>query len=319
MRSYDFNRNSGDKDGRITPREYYENNKNRYLNEYWKNENEDPSKTKRGKKSRTIEKDNPNRNRYRLNDPNEEYIYNDLNNILDDKAEPRKIKRCRNKSTDVALNPRNNQNLRNKNNLTLNNRNLNNRGYLDGLNYYDTDEIECPRCFNSYVISPNKRFYYCTDCQNIMCGKCSKTHYVDHPNHNCSIAYLNGPDNIRDAPTRNLRNKDNLNYLNTNPNANLNDLNDNKDRKKRKINVNKYINKKNNLNPDQISGQRYNVDDDDLNSPLYNTNANNLRSKPNNRNNNNYYNPQMNLDENCYICGINKREYPNERFYICRD
>ena len=27
----------------------------------------------------------------------------------------------------------------------------------------------------------------------------------------------------------------------------------------------------------------------------------------------------MNLDENCYICGINKKEYPNERFYICRD
>jgi hypothetical protein len=163
-----------------------------------------------------------------------------------------------------------------------------------------------------------------------MCGKCSKTHYIDHPDHNCSIANFRDPDDRREsalgyAPNQNLRNKNNSNYLNTNPNANLNDLNGNKERKKRKINVNKYINKNTNLNPNQISGERYNIDDDDnLNSPLYKTNVNNLgalRNKPNNRNNN-YYNPnsgQMNLDENCYICGINKKEYPNERFYICRD
>ena len=326
LRSYDFNRNSGDKDGRIGPKDYYEKNRNRYLNEFWKNENEDLPNTKRGRKSRTIEKDNPYRNRYKFNDPNEEYIYNDLNNIHGDKAEPRKIKRCRNKSTDVALNPReNNQILKNKNN-----RNLNNKNYLDGFNLYGINELECPKCFNSYVVSPNKRFYYCTDCQNIMCGKCSKTHYIDHPDHNCSIANFRDPDDRREsalgyAPNQNLRNKNNSNYLNTNPNANLNDLNGNKERKKRKINVNKYINKNTNLNPNQISGERYNIDDDDnLNSPLYKTNVNNLgtlRNKPNNRNNN-YYNPnsgQMNLDENCYICGINKKEYPNERFYICRD
>ena len=122
-------------------------------------------------------------------------MYNDLNNINDDKTEPRRIKRCRNKSTDVALKPREN-NLRQKN---KNNRNLNNINYLDGMNLYDTNEVECPKCFNSYVISPNKRFYYCTDCGNIMCGKCSKTHYIDHPNHNCSIADLRDPDDIRES------------------------------------------------------------------------------------------------------------------------
>ena len=324
LRSYDFNRNSSDKDGRIGPKDYYEKNKNRYLNEFWKNENEDLPKTKRGQKSRTIEKDNPYRNRFKFDDPNEEYTYNDLNNIHGDKAEPRKIKRCRNKSTDVALNPReNNQNLRNKNN-----RNSNNKKYLDGINLYGINELECPRCFNSYIVSPNKRFYYCTDCRDIMCGKCSKTHYIDHPDHNCSIANFRDPDDMRDstygyAPNQNLRNKKNSNYLNTNPNSNLNDLNGNKDRKKRKINVNKYINKSTNLNPNQISGQRYNIDDDDgLNSPLYKTNANNLGTLRNKPKNNNYYNPnsgKMNIDDNCYICGINKRDYPNERFYICRD
>jgi len=161
-----------------------------------------------------------------------------------------------------------------------------------------------------------------------MCGKCSKTHYIDHPDHNCSIANFRDPDDMREstygyAPNQNLRNKNNSNYLNTNPNSNLNDLNGNKDRKKRKINVNKYINKSTNLNPNQISGQRYNIDDDDgLNSPLYKTNANNLGTLRNKPKNNNYYNPnsgKMNIDDNCYICGINKRDYPNERFYICRD
>ena len=46
MRSYDYNRNNGDKDERLSPKDYYEKNRNRYLNDFWKNENEDLPKSK---------------------------------------------------------------------------------------------------------------------------------------------------------------------------------------------------------------------------------------------------------------------------------
>ena len=56
------------------------------------------------------------------------------------------------------------------------------------------NEIKCPKCNNTYVLSPEKRFYYCSDCQNIMCGKCSKIYYLDNPDHNCSKTYFDDPE-----------------------------------------------------------------------------------------------------------------------------
>ena len=213
----------------------------------------------------------------------------------------------------------------------MNNNNLNNKNKndLDGKNYYDIKEVECPRCSEIYEISPNKRFYYCNDCQNLMCGKCSKGHYLQHPDHKCSKADLEKPEAREYILGLPGKNKNNLNDLNNNnQNINDNNLNGNKDPNRRKMNLNKYINKNNNLVNNHAS-------DPNSISKLEDNNRGRLRSRPNdseNLNKNNSYNipgnAQMNDgtfntgvvdDYNCNYCGKTQKNNPNNNFYICRD
>ena len=360
MKSYEYYQNNDDdKYDPINTKEFFEMNRNRYLSELWRKENEDLPKGKKGIKSRSIgkikkkkdlnadkdkDKDN-NNNNYNTNKANINTIANpdnnnngnneenDGNNLLlnlndinnDEKVEQRKIKRCRNRSTDTVHQPeaysikgntilKDNRNLKTINNNNLNSKNKNN---LDGNNYYDIKEVECPRCSDTYVISPNKRFYYCNDCQNLMCGKCSKGHYLQHPDHKCSKADLEKPETREYILGLSGPNKNNLNDLNNDPN-----------RRKMNVNVNKYINKNNNL---------VNIHASDPNSisQMEDNNRGRLRNKPNdneNLNKNSSYNipdnAQMNAgtfnagvvdDYNCNYCGKTQKNNPNNNFYICRD
>jgi hypothetical protein len=156
------------------------------------------------------------------------------------------------------------------------------------------NEIECPKCNNIYVISPEKRFYYCNDCQNIMCGKCSKAHYLDNPEHNCSKANFDDPATKEYLLTDN--NNNNNNGLNNNKNinnqiiaGNVNAQPSNSNApKKRKINVRKYLNKNqnnnNNNDPYQMTGYQYDIIDNNQNNN-YNPNNYNNNINPENLSN----------------------------------
>ena len=372
-KSYEYYQNNDDdKYDPINTKEFFEMNRNRYLSELWRKENEDLPKGKKGIKSRSIGKINKkkdlnkdknkdnnktnanpdkinnngnNVNSDNKNNNNGNNDQNDENNFLvnlnevnnDEKVEPRKIKRCRNRSTDTVHQPeaysikgnkvvKDNKNLNTVNNNNLNNKNKNDP---DGKNYYDIKEVECPRCSDTYVIAPNKRFYYCNDCQNLMCGKCSKGHYLQHPDHKCSKADLEKPETREYILGLYGKNKNNLNDLNNNnQNINDNNLNGNKDPNRRKMNVNKYINKNNNLVNNHPS-------DPNSISLLEDNNRGKLRNRPNdseNLNKNSSYNipdnAQMNDgtfntgvvdDYNCNYCGKTQKNNPNNKFYICRD
>ena len=382
MKSYEYYQNNDDdKYDPINTKEFFEMNRNRYLSELWRKENEDLPKGKKGIKSRSIgkiskkkdldkdknkdkDKDNnktnvnsdkknnngnnvnPDKNNINGNNGNnDENDENDENNMLinlnesnnDEKVEPRKIKRCRNRSTDTVHQPeaysikgnkvvKDNRNLNPMNNNYLNKKNKNDS---NGKNYYDIKEVECPRCSDTYAIAPNKRFYYCNDCQNLMCGKCSKGHYLQHPDHKCSKADLEKPETREYILGLSGKNKNNLNDLNNNnQNINDNNLNGNKDPNRRKMNVNKYINKNNNLVNNHAS-------DPNSISLLEDNNRGRLRNRPNegeNLNKNSSYNipnnAQMNDgafnpgvvdDYNCNYCGKTQKNNPNNNFYICRD
>ena len=299
-----------DKYDPINAKEFFEMNRNRYLNELWKKENEDSPKGKKGLKSRSIEK--MPKNEF----DKEQYNVNKNENDNNEAFEPRKIKRCRNKSLETMHKPIEKD--YNKNNPYFYKQlNSNLKNNLKGGNYDDVKEIECPKCRNVYILTPEKRFYYCTDCQNIMCGKCSKKHYVDNPDHNCSKADLNKPDiqEIMTAFSYTLNNNNNKNNVNNrNLNNNIDNNNSNvKSPRKRKLNVRKYLNKNQN-DPNLIisknSGQGQYAPNDNLDNEnnnyypnnnnnyddlsnnlaqegeLYNINSNNkglLRNKPNNK------------------------------------
>ena len=120
----------------------------------------------------------------------------------DNEKNARVIKRCRNRSSEVThkINTKNKINI---NNYNDNYNNVNYRNFAEktiNKKIYSkknktniisnknnkNNEVECSKCNNIYTISPEKRFYYCIDCSNIICGKCSKEHYLQNPEHNCS-------------------------------------------------------------------------------------------------------------------------------------
>jgi hypothetical protein len=72
---------------------------------------------------------------------------------------------------------------------------------------------------------------------------------------------------------------------------------------------NNYLNK--NLNPNRGRLRNKSMDNNNKNNTYYD--PDNERMEPSN------FNQGILNDDDCYICGITQREYPNERFYICRD
>ena len=338
-----YQNNEDDKYDPINTKEFFEMNRNRYLSELWKKENDDLPQGKRGVKSRSIEKINKNdfdkdKNNEYKNDYNALMTDNNLNNG-DKGCEPRKIKRCRNRSTITMHKPIDkNDNKENKNLRYRQNKNLNNNIKNDNIN--EVQDVECPKCRNVYVLNPEQRFYYCKDCENIMCGKCSKNHYIENPEHNCSKADFNQPeqqDFFKASPSEINRGN---NEVMKSPNNPIN-----KSPKKRKLNVTKYINKSQN-DPNLITNKNEGINDNiNPEKEFYNTNLNNkglLRNKPNNKlindknrqiYNTNYYNKNPDEDrfkkgdnisgildeDNCFICGIKQKNDTNEKFYICRE
>ena len=196
--------------------------------------------------------------------------------------------------------------------------------------------MECPQCKNSYVLNRDVRFYHCSDCKNIMCGKCSKEHYLKYPEHHCSNTDING---IVANPEYNNDNNNNNNLNNIN-NLNNSQLRNNN---KRKINVKKYINKSqnpnlnqeniinnnlnnNNLNNSEINSE-YNYNDRIYQNQNPNQNRDNINNNNNYLKNNNNYNyvdkdeengAEFNYDD-CFLCGIKQRENIQDKFFICRE
>ena len=318
LKSYDYYHSlDNEKYDPMNEKEFYEKNRNRYIPEVWKN-------NKKGIKSKSIEKVNKNKidedsefDRY-INGLTSDRYGNKDNNMN------RKIKRCRNNSTEV-----NRQNLRYDNG----NHENNNINTINGMNKMGDDnedniderikiinysndknlkEMECPQCKNSYVLTREIRFYHCSDCKKIMCGKCSKKHYLEFPEHHCSNTDING---IVTNLSYEFTNDMNNNKYNT-----INNL-QNKDNKKTKLNVKKYLNK--NPNQEKINNNiNYNEKvNSEFNDKDY-LNQNNI--------NNNYldnYNDIIKEEENgaifnyddCFLCGIKQRENPQDRFYKCRE
>ena len=391
LKSYEYYKNlDEDKYEGINEKEFFEMNRNRYLNKIWQKENEGIPRGKKGIKSKSIEKtkninfdEDSEFDRYINGFTSERYgIKDDNNNNSDINGNNenknnlnRKIKRCRNNSSEI-LSRHNNENYNNnidiingmnindinedENNNNINNRkinlrvrnqfnqynnydiiknqfinseeknidknnnktnnNANNKIIISG-NKKDVKEMNCPQCQNSYVLTREIRFYHCTDCKNIMCGKCSKEHYMKYPEHNCTNTDVNGIFTNLSSEFNKVNN--NNNEINDNIN---NDINNNniklKENKKRKINIKKYINKNQNLNQDN------NIND---NNDEYNINNNEilLRNKKdiNPINNNNYnYNNKNNEEnggeynyEDCFMCGIKQRENTQDKFYLCRE
>ena len=330
LKSYEYYHNfDNGKYDQMNEKEFYEKNRNRYTTEFWRRD-------KKGIKSKSIEKVNKNKidedsefDNYINGLTTERYGSKDINNLN------RKIKRCRNNSSEV-----------NRHNLRYINGNPENDNLINGMNKIDNDnldnndegiqiinnindnnngnkinkndninikEMECPQCKNSYALTRDIRFYHCSDCKKIMCGKCSKKHYMEYPDHNCSNTDINGI-------VTNLSYEFN-NDLNNNKYDNFNTLK-NKENKKERLNVKKFLNKipnqekVNNINNNEIINPNLN-DKDYLNQN--NINANYL---------NNYNEYDINKEEenganfnynDCFLCGIKQRDNPQDRFYKCRE
>ena len=398
LRSYDYYQNMEDrKYDPINTKEFYELNRNRYLNRISKKESEGLQNDKTSIKSRSIEKVKINKinrldedsefDRYINGFTTERYNVRDDNNDMNgnsgsknNNANIRKIKRCRNNSVELRRNLRygngiNDENMDNRNmingmnnldeennnnefnnnqrNLRLrmqknindnfelmnnkininndeieifddvNNKNDNKNNKIDNIkntNINELKEIDCPRCKNSYVLTKDIRFYNCIDCNNIMCGKCSKDHYLKYPEHHCSNTDINGITINLSSEFNNINNNININSDKQNNNINNTKI---KESKKRKLNVRKYINKSQNQKEEMVINNMNNeiiipdnnvkitlLNENNMNQSYYNNNNNNMRKE---QNGGEYY------YDDCFLCGIKQRENYQDKFFICRE
>ena len=55
----------------------------------------------------------------------------------------------------------------------------------------------CSKCKKNYNPKIHKRFYFCDNCKDYICGNCSKAHYLQFPEHKCSQAYSGNNDETR--------------------------------------------------------------------------------------------------------------------------
>ena len=77
----------------------------------------------------------------------------------------------------------------------------------------------CSKCKKSYDPKTNKRYYYCNDCNDYLCGNCSKKHYLQFPEHKCSQA---NNQNIDENDNNNDNGMDSKYCLTTNAEPNVN-------------------------------------------------------------------------------------------------
>jgi hypothetical protein len=147
---------------------------------------------------------------------------------------------------------------------------------------------------------PNERFYICRDCDHLLCDRCLDIHDMKNPRHNNLISSYNNGD-----PYKNNSNIDpkSIYYRYKNSNDNNDNLPYNN------MTENNYINKT--LNPNRGRLRNKSMDKNNKNNNYYD--PDNERMGASN------FNQGILNDDDCYICGITQREYPNERFYICRD
>ena len=55
----------------------------------------------------------------------------------------------------------------------------------------------CSKCKKNYNPKIHKRFYFCDNCKDYICGNCSKAHYLQFPEHKCSQTYCNNNNDAR--------------------------------------------------------------------------------------------------------------------------
>ena len=116
-----FQDDKEDKFDTIGTKEFYQLNRDRYLNDLWKEEN------------------------YKLTKIDEDFNKKKNSNKNDD-----------NKNEDI-----------NEEQITL-------------------DKPICSKCGKIQNQNLSKGTYFCNDCEGLICGNCSKTHYIESPDHNCN-------------------------------------------------------------------------------------------------------------------------------------
>ena len=63
------------------------------------------------------------------------------------------------------------------------------------LNKLRLDIPKCSKCKKNYDPKIHKRFYFCNNCNDYICGNCSKNHYLQFPEHKCSQTINENNDN----------------------------------------------------------------------------------------------------------------------------
>ena len=80
----------------------------------------------------------------------------------------------------------------------------------------------CSKCKMNYNPKINKRFYFCNNCDNYICGNCSKNHYLQFPEHKCSQTINGSNDNNKETNSQKYINTDiNDVYPNKNKNESI--------------------------------------------------------------------------------------------------
>jgi hypothetical protein len=63
----------------------------------------------------------------------------------------------------------------------------------------------CSKCKKNYNPKIHKRFYFCDNCKDYICGNCSKAHYLQFPEHKCSQTYSGNNNDRRNDSQMHLR------------------------------------------------------------------------------------------------------------------
>ena len=66
------------------------------------------------------------------------------------------------------------------------------------VNKLNLDLPICSKCKKGYNPKINKRFYFCNNCNDYICGNCSKAHYLQFPDHKCSQSNNKNDNNDND-------------------------------------------------------------------------------------------------------------------------
>ena len=115
------------------------------------------------------------------------------NNNSQKKEEPISAKEYFEQNKDRYFYDNNKININNKTNNKPRNTSLKNRR----VNSLLLEVPTCSKCKRNYNPKIHKRFYFCDNCKDYICGNCSKAHYLQFPDHKCSQTYSNNNDDTR--------------------------------------------------------------------------------------------------------------------------